>query len=185
MLCTGEPKRETGLRFALAQFSFWGVADTKEPYRRTLPHLSPLEFHNQSVIVYVTQVVSGRRALLDRQQAVGLLIECWRRADHWRVGRYVVMPDHVHLFCAPASFPRRPLKRWMAFWRAEVTRRWPWPDEKPIWQKDFFDRQLRSGDSYSQKWLDVRENPRRAGLAETESWPWQGELTPLSWHDAG
>jgi len=38
-----------------------------------------------------------------------------------------------------------------SFWRAEVTRRWPYPAEKPIWQRDFFDRQLRNGESYHQK----------------------------------
>ena len=73
----------------------------------------------------------------------------------------------------------------MAFWRAEVTRHWPWPAEKPIWQKDFFDRQLRRGESYTAKWHYVRENPVRAGVAsKAEDWPWQGEIHPLMWHEA-
>jgi hypothetical protein len=73
-----------------------------------------------------------------------------------------------------------------AFWRAEATRRWPWPEEKPIWQKDFFDRQLRSGEGYTEKWQYVRENPVRAGLTPSvDAWPWQGEMHPLMWHEAG
>jgi len=156
-----------------------------EPGRKALPHLPPLEFPNQSILLYVTQVVAGRRPLLARREAVETLLAAWRRADHWLVGRYVILPDHLHLFCAPARLPVTPLKHWMAFWRAAATRHWPWPAEKPVWQKDFFDRQLRSGESYTQKWHYLRENPVRAGLApDAEAWPWQGELHPLRWHDA-
>ncbi len=157
---------------------------SNEPGRKHLPHLPPMEFPNQSIIIYVTQVVAKRRPLLARAAAVQTLLDTWRNAAHWRVGRYVMMPDHLHLFCAPACFPSTPLKDWMAFWRADATRHWPWPGEKPLWQKDFFDRQLRRGESYTQKWHYVRENPVRAGLAtDARDWPWQGELHPLLWHD--
>jgi hypothetical protein len=48
-------------------------------------------------------------------------------------------------------------------------------------QEEFFDHILRSGESYSQKWDYVRENPVRAGLVSTfEDWPWQGEIEALS-----
>ncbi|MCL4177973.1 MAG: hypothetical protein KJ072_09545 [Verrucomicrobia bacterium] len=153
-----------------------------EPGRKHLPHLPPRELANQSIIIYVTQVVAGRRPLLARSEALRTIPEAWRKADRWLVGRYVLMPDHRHLFCAPARFPPTPLKQWMAFWRAETTRHWPWPEEKPIWQKDFFDRQLRRGESYAQKWHYVRENPLREGLVtDADAWPRQGELHPLAW----
>ncbi len=98
------------------------------------------------------------------------------------VGRYILMPDHVHLFCAPAKWLVTPLKNWLQFWRSEATQRWPFPDEKPIWQKDFFDRQLRSGESYHQKWLYLWENPIKEGLIKNpEEWLYQGELNVLSW----
>jgi REP element-mobilizing transposase RayT len=94
------------------------------------------------------------------------------------------MPDHVHLFCAPRKLPLTPLKGWVQFWRAEVTRHWPHVGEKPIWQKDFFDRQIRSGESYHQKWLYLWENPIKSGLIKNpEDWPYQGELNVLQWHD--
>ena len=132
----------------------------------------------------MTQVVAKRRSLLTRREAVETMIEAWRCADHWQVGRYVIMPDHLHFFCAPARFPATPIKQWMAFWRSTSTRHGPWPDEKPVWQKDFFDRQLRGGESYTQKWRYVRENPVRAGLApNADAWPWQGEMHPLIWRD--
>ena len=156
----------------------------QEPGRKRLPHLPALEFPNQSIIQFVSCNVAGRRPLLANAQIHRLLLEVWRKADHWMVGRYVIMPDHLHLFCAPFKVPVTPLRRWMEFWRAEVTKRWPRPEEKPIWQKDFFDRQLRKGESYHQKWLYVFENPVKAGLATRwKDWPYQGELNVLQWHE--
>jgi hypothetical protein len=80
-----------------------------EPERKYLPHLAPLEFHNQTILQYVTVCVNKRRPLLARPDIVDLLLGCWRKADHWIIGRWVVMPDHLHLFCAPAKLPQRRL----------------------------------------------------------------------------
>ena len=155
-----------------------------EPGRKTLPHFPSVELHNQSVIQYVTCNISKRRPLLARSQIHQLLLNKWRDAHHWLVGRYVIMPDHLHFFCAPGLCPIAPLKRWMEFWRSRVTKAWPDPNEVPIWQKDFFDRQLRNGESYSEKWHYILENPVRAGLVRrSEEWPYQGELNVLPWHE--
>jgi REP element-mobilizing transposase RayT len=155
------------------------------PGRKHLPHFVPLEFHNQTILQYVTVCVSKRRQLLARPEIVELLLDCWRRSDHWIIGRWVVMPDHLHLFCAPAKSPQIPLKLWMQFWRNQSTRRWPYPDEKPVWQRDFFDRQLRSGESYHQKWLYLWENPIKENLVQKpEEWPFQGEMNVIPWHEA-
>ncbi|MCX7914880.1 MAG: hypothetical protein N3A53_01065, partial [Verrucomicrobiae bacterium] len=55
---------------------------------------------------------------------------------------------------------------------------------REIWQRDFWDTQLRRGESYSAKWEYVRQNPMRAGLvAKAAHWPYQGELNILEWHD--
>jgi putative transposase len=160
------------------------MGDTSQPGRRYLPHLAPLEFANQTIIVLLTMSVDKRRSLLARPEIVALLLDCWTQAGHWRVGRWVVMPEHLHLFCAPAASPSTSLQSWARFWRSQATRRWPHPTEKPIWQRDFFDRQLRSGESYHQKWLYLWENPIKAGLVRRpEDWPYQGELNVLEWHE--
>jgi hypothetical protein len=50
----------------------------------------------------------------------------------------------------------------------------------PIWQKDYFDRYLRSTESYREKWWYVELNPvRKALCVEPAEWPWQGELYEL------
>ena len=49
--------------------------------------------------------------------------------------------------------------------------------EAPLWQAEFFDHVLRSGESRSEKWNYVRENPVRAGLvAKAEEWPYAGSI---------
>ena len=157
---------------------------TSEPGRQRLPHLPSLEFTNQTVLQFVTICVDKRRPLLARPEIISLLLDAWRKADRWLVGRYVIMPDHLHLFCAPAMMPIMPLKQWIQFWRADATRRWPHLNEKPVWQKDFFDRQLRHGESYRQKWLYLLENPIKNRLVkQPEDWPFQGELNSLIWHE--
>jgi REP element-mobilizing transposase RayT len=155
-----------------------------DPGRKTLPHLPARDLVNQSIIQYITVTVTDRRPLLANPAAARTILEAWQTADFWLVGRYVLMPDHLHLFCAPRVYPPTPLRKWVAYWRSEATYHWPVPEEKPIWQKDFFDRQLRSGESYREKWDYVWHNPVRAGLvARPQDWPYQGELNVLWWHE--
>jgi putative transposase len=89
------------------------------------------------------------------------------------VGRYVIMPDHIHLFVrGTLDFC---LRQWVRMLRrALATRIVAVP---PHWQPGFFDHLLRNDESYAQKWEYVRQNPVRAGLVESaEDWPYQGEI---------
>ena len=111
------------------------------------------------------------------------IIAGWTSADAWIVGRFVIMPDHIHFFCAPRDI-NVALKPWVKFWKSEVSKHWPKPSDHPIWQLDFWDTQLRRGESYDEKWDYVWRNPVRKGLVERpEDWPYAGELNVLVWHD--
>jgi hypothetical protein len=47
-------------------------------------------------------------------------------------------------------------------------------------RRGFFDHLLRSDESYAEKWNYVRENPVRAGLAQSgEDWPYAGEIVVI------
>lgn len=119
--------------------------------------------------------------MLANTEAQHLLLDGWTKADRWLVGRYVIMPDHIHLFCAPRDLNCR-LKAWITYWKNEVTRQWPRKNEKPIWQREFWDTQLRREESYGNKWEYVRQNPVRAGLVESpDDWPFCGEINVLRW----
>ena len=93
------------------------------------------------------------------------------------VGRYVIMPDHIHLF---AAFPAQgiALPTWVQALRNILGKKLlQLGNHKPHWQEGFFDHLLRNRESYSQKWDYVRMNPVRAKLCDAPGdWPYQGEI---------
>jgi putative transposase len=97
---------------------------------------------------------------------------------HIAVGRYVIMPDHVHLFVSGRDLQ---LGQWIGMLKQALAKACPAPEcGAAAWQEGFFDHLLRSGESYAQKWEYVRDNPVRAGLVERwEQWPWQGEIVEI------
>jgi putative transposase len=145
-------------------------------------HLDVHDRRDTPIIVFLTVCTKGRKPILASSEAQVLLIAAWRTAKKWRVGRYVIMPDHVHLFCAPAESETQPLLQWVKYWKSVAARTWTNPVESPIWQRHFWDTQLRRSESYDQKWQYVVENPVRAGLvARSEDWSFQGKLNELRW----
>jgi REP element-mobilizing transposase RayT len=106
---------------------------------------------------------------------------CCKAEEYYvAVGRYVLMPDHIHLFVVlpPDGIM---LEQWIQSLRSILGKTLLRIGfQKPHWQEGFFDHVLRSSESYSQKWDYVRMNPVRAGLVQTpEEWPFQGEIMNL------
>jgi putative transposase len=150
------------------------------PERHHPAHLPPRDFSNRSIILFLTVCTKNRQPLLASSRMHELIREAWLQASHWTVGRYVVMPDHIHLFCAPGTFPPCGIGNWVAYWKRLVA----FTRGGSIWQKNFWDTQLRQQESYTAKWEYVRNNPVRAGLAaHPDDWPYQGEIASLRWHD--
>ena len=159
-------------------------SDLDQPRRKRPSHFPTVESGFRSIIIFLTVCTKRRRPLLANNEAASLLLEAWMAAEFWRVGRYVILPDHIHLFCAPNTFQPEPLKNWISFWKNHVTRAWPDRDQVPIWQPEYWDRQLRRGESYGEKWAYVESNPVRHGyVARADEWPYRGELNVLEWHD--
>ena len=75
------------------------------------------------------------------------------------------------------------LSKWVKMWKSLSARSIrPTICGGPLWQRDYFDRYLRSEESYAQKWEYVRDNPVRAGLADSaEAWPYGGTINELVW----
>ncbi len=162
-------------------------SDSFEPIshaRRHPAHPPPIESGNRTIIIFLTVCAAERKPILANEGAVAVILQAWQAATHWAVGRYIILPDHLHLFCAPARSDALPVQRWVAFWKSRASSRWPHPTEHPIWQADCWDTQLRRGENYDAKWEYVRSNAVRHGLvSQPEEWPWQGELNVLHWHD--
>jgi REP element-mobilizing transposase RayT len=131
---------------------------------------------------FVTFNTCRRAALLARDTVHQTFLRFCKQAlaRGVTVGRYVLMPDHAHLFVAlPPG--EATLARWVQalknFLGKALLRL---GDDKPHWQEGFFDHVLRSDESYAQKWEYVRQNPVRAGLAASpEEWPYQGEVAEI------
>ncbi|MBN8248143.1 MAG: hypothetical protein J0L84_11950 [Verrucomicrobia bacterium] len=106
------------------------------------------------------------------------LVEIWgREALAWRVGDYLVMPDHLHFVCAPAD-PRFGIEQWIQYWKSMVMRRCRVGTGR--FQRDAFHHRLRSQREYDETWHYVRENPVRKGLVQdARDWPFQGTVFPV------
>jgi REP element-mobilizing transposase RayT len=93
------------------------------------------------------------------------------------------MPDHLHFFASPSPPGPKSLSDFVRDWKKWTTRELSRMGYGPrIWQREFFDHLLRSGESYAGKWEYVRNNPVRAGLCDyADAWPYQGEIATLSW----
>src|SRR4051794_10205518 len=122
-------------------------------------HHPPVERDNRPIIVFVTICTKNRKQVLADSLVHESLREAWLREGAWLVGDYLIMPDHIHLFCAPGELSPCSLRTWTKLWKSEASRHWPYMDQSPVWQRDFWDTQLRSGESYAEKWSYVELNP--------------------------
>jgi REP element-mobilizing transposase RayT len=151
-----------------------------QPERKHPAHHPPLEQHNKPIIIFLTVCTKDRRKILASEKVSRALIAVWKSSNHWKVGRYVIMPDHIHLFCSPVGKEHESISKWVAYWKRSISR--TLPELQPIWQRDCWDTQLRRHENYTGKWYYVRNNPVRAGLVkEVDQWEYQGELNVLTW----
>ena len=132
-------------------------------------------------LYFVTFNTLHRKRLLARKEVFSALCNyADKNAEHGRaIGRFVIMPDHVHMFVRLA--PEAKLSDFIRLLKQSLTKELKRVGvEEHIWQPGFFDRLLRYSESYYEKWNYVRENPVRAGLvSDADEWPWQGEIVRI------
>ena len=132
-------------------------------------------------VYFITFCTYERKKLLACDAVHAVLIAFAERASSQHnaaVGRYVIMPDHVHLFVrGPDDFE---IGRWIGMLKQTLSKQITSAGKLPLWQRGFFDHLLRSDESYAQKWNYVRENPVRAGLVkDADDWPYAGEIVVI------
>ena len=149
------------------------MSDTR--YRRNAGSVFSLKYHLVWCRKYRRKVLMGEIAddlcslLYQKAQELGVTIEALE-----------IMPDHVHLFCAPAGWETGTVKDWCKFWKRSAGNLLPALQSQFEW--DCWDTQMRSVGHYCRKLSYVALNPVRKGLvAKTEDWPYQGRLNPLWW----
>ena len=114
----------------------------------------------ENPVYFVTACLHGRRRLLDQEAAHEVFVRfCGESSKRGViVGKYVLMPDHLHLFiCIPSGGIG--LSMWVKSLKNTLSKHWRGEGlASPHWQKGFFDHLLRSGESYAEKWSYVSEN---------------------------
>jgi putative transposase len=138
-------------------------------------HLHP----GQSNLVLLTISTQGRAPWLACETAHHFLRQTWFESQAWLVGDYLLMPDHLHLFCAPRDL-HFTIETWIAYWKREFSLKHGHHEWK--FQSRGWHHRLRDGENYTQKWRYVQENPLRKGLVKRlEDWPYKGRAFDLVW----
>lgn len=152
--------------------------DSSRPQRRR-PAAGVFIFRGQATIVFLTVCTERRSRWLAGPVVARDLVASWQIASAWMIGRYVLMPDHLHLFCAPID-ENSTIESWITFWKRSFRRLHVNPMRR--FQSGGFHHRLRREESYDERWNYVRENPVRAGLVKrAEEWPFAGELNEFRW----
>ena len=144
-----------------------------EPGRRN-PATGVHIYSGQRTIVFLTVCTLKQGRWLANEAPHELLKQTWRNASAWRVGDYLLMPDHLHLFCSPGDMEFG-IEDWIQYWKRAFKRlhdHAQWKFQSRGWH-----HRLRSDEEYSEKWRYVMENPVRKGLVKSvEDWPYRGKV---------
>jgi len=146
-------------------------------FNRARPAQGVLECENLPTLVFLTVCSRNRRKWLANPTVHQLLREVWREANRWRVGPYILMPDHVHLFASPGEETCQ-FDAWVKFWKSQVSRRLP--DSSCRWQIASFHHRIRTYEGAEDRLAYAQMNPVRAGLVKSpEEWEFKGEIFRL------
>ena len=147
--------------------------------RRKHPAHGILVIDGQPTIIFDTVCTKDRKPWLACESVHQTLRAVWQEATAWLMGRYMILPDHLHFFAA-ATESNIPYDRWVTYWKSQFSKRHGDPEH--FWQTDHWDTRIRNAERYEQKYEYVRWNPVRLGLVEKpEEWPYQGEIHVLRW----
>ena len=153
--------------------------EQKLPSRKHPAH-GVLIVDGQPTIIFDTVCTKNRSPWLANAEVHLLLREVWQQANAWWMGRYMIMPDHIHFFAAATESPIE-YDGWVQYWKSQFTKRHKTPEHR--WLTDHWDVRVRSAVMYQEKWDYVLRNPERAGLVEkSEDWPYQGVIHELPWN---
>ncbi len=128
-------------------------------------------------VVFVTLCTRRNTSLVEVDTA-GKLCEIMGRIGEkrrTRVHTYCIMPDHVHLAVSVAA-EGGDLEKWILYFKREAARALRCPG---LWQRSYWDRHARPGDSVVSMVAYALNNPVRAGLcARWDEWPFSWS----EWH---
>jgi putative transposase len=131
---------------------------------------------------FVTVNAKDRVPWMAQHAVQDSLMRIWREeATAWLVGYYVLMPEHLHFFCAPHEL-HFGIDPWIKFWKSQFSRahlaeRWEF-------QRRSLHHRLRNQREYEDKLQYVRENPLRNWRAAWTTGHFKAGRTTLPGRDA-
>ena len=129
--------------------------------------------------VLLTVNAEGRKPWLANKVVQHHIHGTWLHATAWLVSDYLLMPDHLHCFCAPYDLDVT-IEHWITYWKREFRRRHGNVQWK--FQSRGMHHRLRDDENYSAKWLYVQENPVRKGLVDhIDQWPYKARVHDIHW----
>lgn len=148
--------------------------------RKRLAHPKPIEHFNGPLVLFITVCALDRKPHYGNDVTHAALRYAWDNATQWRVAEYMIMPDHIHLFCIPGVIHPEPVRKWSRYWKRLAGN--ADPTLKSTWQDDIWDHQFRTREQLEEKRHYVRMNPVRAGLCATpDEWPYHKVLRDILW----
>lgn len=153
--------------------------DADQPIHRKHPDHGVFISAKNPAIVFLAVCCDKRQPWLATTNHHDLLMDIWQDTCHWVVGRYVVMPDHLHLFASPQESAVT-FDAWVKYWKSQFTKRNKNP--RCVWQTDHWDTCMRNQQHYEEKSEYMFANPVRAGLTdEPTQWPFRGIVHEIRW----
>ena len=108
---------------------------------------------SQPTVIFDTICTKEKTAWLASDEVHLQLVEVWSSADYWLVGRYVIMPNHIHLF-AWATEVSNDYENWVRYWKSLFTKIHRVKNHR--WQPDHWERRMRNERAYEEKWNYVK-----------------------------
>jgi REP-associated tyrosine transposase len=139
------------------------IWDNTYAWRRDLPHMQ--KFGKTYFITFCTR---DRTELTPANRYEVLATSVWGHKKQYWLITVTVMPDHVHLLLMP--YEDFSLPRIMQRIKSVSAHR---IGQGVLWQREYFDRILRSDEDVQKKAEYISENPVRAGLVQSaDDYPW-------------
>jgi len=128
-------------------------------------------------VVFLTVKTFKKQPWLADGIAHRLIRETWLETKAWLVSDYVLMPDHLHLFCILGELDVE-IETWIKYWKREFHLKHS--NEGWKFQSRGWHHRLRADESYAEKWQYMLENPVRKGLVrEPTDYPYRGKVFDL------
>jgi putative transposase len=129
-------------------------------------------------LVFVTVCTKDRHTWLDDASVQDHLVKAWNQATAWKVGPYILMPDHLHLVCGSQDL-RVSIETWVTYWKRLYSK--SHQDSEHRFQTGCFHHRLRDTETLLSTETYLRNNPVRKGfVTKTTHWPHQGTVFQLS-----